>query len=383
MRILVVDDKIDNTELLTQILEEQFEVQSAHSGEECLQIAKTTLPDLIILDVTMPKMDGYQVLRHLKQDALTENIPIVFLTARYRDIDRIVKGLALGAIDYLTKPIEEDELLARIKVALRTKESEDHIRLQNIELKALNDELTALSHSVSHDLRAPLRHIDGMSRILLEDYSASLNDEAKDYLKRIISANKHMKICLENLLSLSKVSSTLFYPQKINLSELAHSIINNFAQNDEYQNAVIEIQPDLMALADKNLLHLILLNLIGNSLKFSSKQEHPKIKIGLKKDKGRFIYYVNDNGAGFDMSHSQRLFAPFQRFHHEKEFEGSGIGLSIVQRAVHRHGGSVWAHSQLEQGCTLFFTLPPPTNIRYINTDPNDANVQNQVTNVT
>jgi len=378
MRLLVVDDKIDNTELLTQILEEQFEVQSAHSGEECLKIAKATLPDLIILDVTMPKMDGYQVLSHLKQDPLTENIPIVFLTARYRDIDRVVKGLELGAIDYLTKPIEEDELLARIKVALRTKESEDRIRLQNIELKALNDELSALSHSVSHDLRAPLRHIDGMSRILLEDYSDSLNDKAKNYLKRIISANSHMKECLENLLSLSKVSSTQFYPQKINLSELARKIANNFAQNDGYQHVVIEIQPDLMALADKNLLYLILLNLIGNSLKFSSKQEHPKIKIGLKKDKDQFIYYVNDNGVGFDMNNSQQVFAPFQRLHSQEEFEGSGIGLSIAQRAVHRHGGSIWADSQLGQGCTLFFTLSQTTNIRYIT----DANTQDEVTSV-
>lgn len=363
MRILVVDDKADNTELLTQMLEDLYEIQPAHSGKECLEAAAKYQPDLIILDVMMPEMDGYEVLRRLKQDTLTENIPVVFLTAKYRDIDRVVKGLELGAIDYITKPVEEDELLARIKSALRIKQAEDRIRMQNIELKAINDELRALGYSVSHDLRAPLRHIDGLSRILLEDHSAFLDDEAKDYLNRIINANNHMRTCLEDLLNLSKVSSTQFSPQRVNLSECAQDIVDDFMRSQTGRNISVEIQPEITTLADKSLLHLILLNLIDNALKFSGKQSHPLIKIGLINDKGRTYFYVTDNGVGFDMSNSQRLFAPFQRFHDTSEFEGTGIGLAIVQRAVNRHGGTVWAQSEPGHGCTFYFTLSPSSSM--------------------
>jgi len=361
MKILVVDDSLDNTKLLTQILEDHYQVDAVNSGEECLDLVKKERYDLILLDVMMPNMNGYEVLKQLVMNQETALIPVIFLSAKYKDSDRIVKGLELGAFDYITKPIDEEELLARIRVVLRIKESEEKVRQNNIALRALNDELGALSYSVSHDLRAPLRVIEGMTKILLEDHGSSLSAEVKNCIKRIISANDLMVHHLEDLLNITRVSSSQFNQQPVNISRLVEQVIFDLNIPTEKVRIDNKFDDNFVVYADKRLLYLVYFNLIGNAYKYSRKAKLPKIETGFQLIDGKKIYYVSDNGVGFDMTYRTKIFNPFYRLHRQVDFEGSGIGLAIVQRAIHRHGGTVWPESSQDKGTTFYFTLTPDT----------------------
>jgi len=373
MKILIVDDSVDNTELLVQILEDQYQVDAVNSGNACIEAIAKEPYDLIILDVMMPDMNGYEVLERLLRLPEALNIPVIFLSAKYKDSDRIVKGLKLGAFDYITKPVDEDELLARIQTALRIKQSEDRVRQQNIALRALNDELGALSYSVSHDLRAPLRVIGGMSDMLLEDHADSLSDTAKNCIKRIISANDRMTQHLEGLLNITRISSSQFNQEQIKVSGLVDQVVNDLNIPLDKLNFTNNLAKDFSTSADKRLLYLVYFNLIGNAFKYTRKILMPKIETGLKIEGGNPVFYVSDNGVGFDMRHQSKIFTPFYRLHREEDFEGSGVGLAIVQRAIHRHGGRVWAESTVDKGTTFYFTLAPQNERWKINDIPADA----------
>ena len=236
-------------------------------------------------------------------------------------------------------------------------ELEVRVRERTAELEAANKELEAFSYSVSHDLRAPLRAIDGFSRLLIEDYGPTLDGEAHDYLNRVRKAVQRMGGLIDDLLKLSRVTRAELHPTTVNLSDLASEIIADLRERDETRRVAVSIGPGFSVRGDPQLLRVVLVNLLENAWKYTGKTADPRIEFGSQSQDGVTTYFIRDNGAGFDMQYVGKLFGAFQRLHAEHEFPGTGIGLATVARIIHRHGGRVWAEAQPGQGATFYFTL--------------------------
>ena len=234
---------------------------------------------------------------------------------------------------------------------------EQQVRDRTSQLEAANRDLESFSYSVSHDLRQPLRGLNGFSRVLLDDYSDSLDSSGRDYLRRIQAASSHMSHLIDGMLNLSQVSRVGLDRVPVDLSALASSVADDLKNTDPARQANVTIAPNLSATGDPRLLLVLLQNLLHNAWKFTSTRSTAHIECGQMLQNGTPIYFVRDDGVGFDMTYAHKLFGAFQRLHTSREFPGTGIGLATVQRIVHRHGGRVWAESQLEQGTTFYFTL--------------------------
>jgi ligand-binding sensor domain-containing protein/signal transduction histidine kinase len=227
----------------------------------------------------------------------------------------------------------------------------------NTKLEAVNKELESFAYSVSHDLRTPLRGIDGFSQALLDDYAGKLDDEGKHYLERIRSGSQRMAQLIDDMLNLSRVTRGEMRLEKVNLSELAQDIVGELARREPERKVNFAIASEVVAAGDARLLRVALDNLLGNAWKFTSKRPEASIEFGRTQQGGHTVYFVRDNGAGFDMQYAARLFGAFQRLHTTEEFPGTGIGLATVQRIIHRHGGRIWAESKVGEGATFYFML--------------------------
>jgi light-regulated signal transduction histidine kinase (bacteriophytochrome) len=251
------------------------------------------------------------------------------------------------------------------RVDERTKELRDaHAELQKtnsevlqatLELQASNRELEAFSYSVSHDLRAPLRSIDGFSQLLFEEYYHRLDEPGRQYLQRVRGACRRMGQLIEDMLTLSRVTRSELHRQKVDLSRLVRTIAAALQQTEPTRPAEFIVAEGVVAVGDGGLLRAALENLLGNAWKFTSKTRQTRIEFGSTENPP--MYFVRDNGVGFDMTYADRLFGVFQRLHSERDFPGTGIGLATVQRIIHRHGGRVWAEATMGQGATFYFTL--------------------------
>jgi PAS domain S-box-containing protein len=259
----------------------------------------------------------------------------------------------VGIVQDITHKKETEEKIKKL--------NEDLFRY-SLELTAINKELEAFSYSVSHDLRAPLRSIDGFGEALLEEYSDKLDDVGRDYLHRVRNATQKMGRIIDDLLKLSRITRSPVNHDLVNLTDLSQSIVNELQSNDSKRKVTIHIEKNLTAVADKDLMYIALENLIGNAWKFTSKKQHAIIKIGKTTNKNKTVFFIRDNGAGFDMKYAKKLFVPFQRLHSDSEFPGIGIGLGIVNRVIHRHGGEIWAKGKKDQGATFYFTLREAKN---------------------
>ena len=225
------------------------------------------------------------------------------------------------------------------------------------QLARANQALEFFNYSAAHDLRAPLRGIDGWSLALLEDYGELLDDEARKYLQRIRSDTQRMNQLIDDLLQLSKVSALVMAVVTVDVAALARQINARLQDAQPQRQVQCQIQAAMQAKADPRLLEIVLTNLLGNAWKFSSKNAHAVIHVGCVRQNNESVWYVKDNGVGFEMRYAQKLFTPFQRLHSEKDFPGTGIGLATVLRIVQRHGGRVWAEAEVGKGATFYFTL--------------------------
>jgi len=270
----------------------------------------------------------------------------------------------------ITERKKAEQELTQYRNHLETMVSERTMALEDA-----NKELEAFSYSVSHDLRSPLRSIDGFSHALLEDYAEVIDSSGTNFLQRIRNSAQHMGRLIDAILSLSKVTRSEFHPQNIDLSDMAQAIINKL-QDDQPERIVnVNIMPNINCMADKSLVEIVLDNLLGNAWKYTGKTVEPCIEFGaIVDDDNRTVYYIRDNGAGFDMKYANKLFGAFQRLHKADEFEGTGIGLVTVSRIVRRHGGRVWAEAELGQGAKFYFTL-----VSDIDAQDQDLNQENRV----
>jgi len=252
---------------------------------------------------------------------------------------------------------KSDALVYVIKDITRRKRFEVELKNRNAELAAVNRELEAFSYSVSHDLRVPLRAIDTFSLALIEDNYDQLSEEGREHLDRIRSGVKRMGRLIEDLLNLSRLSREQLELRLVNIGSVAKNILEDLMKSQPDRQVTFDIEPGLEVVADANMLKVALSNLIENAWKYTSKHKTAKIEIGHKNIDGRTVYYIRDDGAGFDMNYSSKLFRAFQRLHANSDFPGTGIGLAIVQRIISRHGGKLWAEGKPEQGATFYFTL--------------------------
>jgi signal transduction histidine kinase len=236
---------------------------------------------------------------------------------------------------------------------------ERRVRERTAELEALNRELETFSHSVAHELRGPVRRIDGFTRAMVEDYGDRLEPGARKYVASVQRSARHMREVIDALLELSRVSRGSLSRQAVDLSEIAHATIASLRETHPGRNAEILIEPGLIVDADQRLMTVLLLNLLGNAWKFTGRREHSRIELGRLGDQSPPVFFVRDNGAGFDPRHADKLFGAFQRLHTAAEFEGTGVGLATVQRIIRRHAGRIWAESEVNRGATFYFTLAP------------------------
>jgi PAS domain S-box-containing protein len=270
-------------------------------------------------------------------------------------------------VEISLSPLETEEGLlvsAAIRDVTQRKRMEEDVQKLNedlrqraAQLEATNKELEAFSYSVSHDLRAPLRSIDGFSHVVLEDYGEQLPADARGYLERVRAAAQRMAVLIDDLLNLSRVTRTTLQPKFINLSKMAEEIVQGLQETQPGRQVTVSLMPDLMVEADPHLIHIVLENLLSNAWKFTSKNEQPVIEFGQKNHVKERTFYVRDNGVGFDMAYADKLFGVFQRLHSVSEFPGTGVGLATVHRIISIHGGRIWAESTEGKGTTFYFTL--------------------------
>ncbi len=369
--VLVVEDNPEMNRFVCESLAGEYRVQMAFDGREGLGQARRLRPDLVLSDVMMPEMSGDQLVRALREDRDFDSTPVLLLTAKADD-DLRIRLLREGANDYVMKPFSVDELRARVGNLVAVKKAQEKVRRLNLELHRnnarlqrfasrlaeANDELESFSYSVSHDLRAPLRRINGFSHALLEDHADVLDAKGKEYLRRVCAATERMGELIDDLLKLSRVTRAELRRGRVELSVLARGILEELRRVEPDRTVAVVVREGLVAQGDEQLLRIVLENLLGNAWKYTAKAARARVEFGASEVGLDTCYFVRDNGVGFQMAYAERLFTPFQRLHPEGEFPGNGIGLATVRRIVQRHGGEVWADGVEGAGATFYFKLP-------------------------
>lgn len=379
-KILLVDDRPQNLLALEAILGDMgHNLIRARSGREALRYLLYHDVALVLLDVRMPVMNGFETARLIRQREKSKTTPIIFLTAATGDQEMVSEGYSAGGVDYIVKPFIPEILRAKVEVFLnlaaarrsleeevtRRREAEkqleasaEGLRLRAIELQSANQELAAFAYSASHDLRAPLRHIDGFCRLLTEGAGEMLDAEHRQYLDHIARSAGRMGRLLDHLIDLSKAGRAEMFTTAVDLNSLLDEVLEGLEPELTTRNIVWEKCSLPTVVGDEAMLRQVLVNLVSNSLKYTIRKDPANIAVGYRLNPDEAIIFIRDNGAGFDMKHAGKLFKVFQRLHTEREFKGSGIGLAIVQRIVQRHGGRVWGEGKPGEGATFYFSLP-------------------------
>jgi two-component system, sensor histidine kinase and response regulator len=379
VNILLVDDQPANLVALEAMLQGLGQnLIKAESGREALKWLLTHDFAVILLDVKMPDMDGFETAALIRERDKSRHTPILFLTAADNTQTQAVRGYAVGAVDYLIKPVVPEFVRSKVAVFVELAKKTQLLRRQTQllaqseqaareladtraelvrDLEHKNRELESFSYAVSHDLRAPLRRIDSFSRAVLESQGDKLDHSGRKFLSRVREASQHMSQLIDDVLYLSRVTRAELREQEVNLSDVANLTLDQLQDGEPDRVVERKIRPGVIVTGDGQLLRIAMKNLLENAWKFTSKEPRPRIEFGVTHGSAEPSYFVRDNGAGFDMAYAGRLFGPFQRLHPQHEFPGTGIGLATVQRIIHRHGGRVWSEGLVGQGATFHFTL--------------------------
>lgn len=365
-KILIVDDTPDNLRLLSEALSERgYEVQCAINGKLALMAVQNHPPDLILLDIKMPEIDGYEVCSRLKCQPKTAEIPVIFLSALDEVLDK-VKAFEVGGVDYITKPFQIEEVLARVQNQLTIRQLQHQLQIQNLQLQQLNQdlkssnkELEQFSYIVSHDLQQPLQTITGFAELLLSMKSEiNLEEEAEEYVTPILEEGIRMQDLIRNLLEYSRVGTKTQNFKEINCQMIVAEILKKLQYTIEEVGAVVTHQDLPKIKADKIQIGQLFQNLISNGIKYHRPGVLPKIAISVQKKSGEWLFGVHDNGIGIQPEYFEQIFQVFQRLHTIKEYPGTGIGLAICKKIVERHQGQIWLESEVGEGTSFYFTLP-------------------------
>lgn len=366
--LLVVDDIPDNINMLLEFLTQSgFKVLVAKEGPAAIRKAQYAKPDLIMLDVMMPGMDGFEVCKILKRKPETREIPIIFMTALSDTVDKL-KGFSLGAIDYITKPIQHEEVLARISTHLKLRQLQQQLETElkirqeyAIELEKRNTELNTFARTVAHDLKNPLHGIVNLSGLLLDQCATSpvLEEEAINYLQLIEQAGQEMFNTIEALLLLAGLSNqNTIQTQPLDMAEIINRVVEKrlvyMLRDFQAQISLAETWPVAKGYAPW--VEEVWANYLSNALKYGG--QPPQLELGADVQAGRMIrFWLHDNGPGLSLEAQAKLFTPFTRLH-QTRVEGHGLGLSIVQQIIEKLGGQVGVESVEGQGSTFYFMLP-------------------------
>ncbi|HEU4799406.1 MAG TPA: response regulator [Gemmatimonadales bacterium] len=375
--VLIVDDQPDMLVAMEAMLADVgADVLTARSGREALKHLLDRDFAVILLDVKMPEMDGFETAALIRERERSRGTPIIFLTGVDRSATMAMRGYAVGAVDYLVKPIVPEFVRSKVSVFVdlarkntQLVQQAERLRVREEEARALaaeqqllirelehkNRELESFSYAVSHDLRAPLRRVDGFARALTE--RGGTDPTSGRFLENIRESIRQMGQLIDDVLHLSRVTSAEMRSQEVDLSALADLAITRLREAEPSRQVTARVRPGVMVQGDGRLLRIALENLLQNAWKFTGTRAAGLIEFGAGQRDGELAYYVKDNGVGFDMGYAGRLFGPFQRLHRAAEFPGSGIGLATAQRVIHRHGGRIWAEARPDEGATFLFTL--------------------------
>ncbi len=407
--VLAVEDSLVQAKRLEYFFKKyQIDYRIFSTGEEALIYLGRRIPELIISDVIMPGMDGYELCRKIKENPATSSIPVILLTS-LQDPNDIIRGLQAGADNFITKPYDEKYLLSRIEhllsninndengfqqentnpinlkyrgeefkitsgrrqildllvsvydTAIQRNEELTEIKIQleetNRSLVQANEDLDAFSRTVSHDLKSPLAVIIGFTSAIMDNPESSVNEEEKSYVKFIHESALEMTQLIKDLLAFSQSGRLDLREEELDLSDIANDILGGILLRYPQCEPKVTIEENLKAKADNKLMRVVLDNLIGNAVKYSSKVDSPEIIFGKKEYFGKDLFFVKDNGSGFNMAKADKLFQPFVRLHSGMEYAGTGVGLSTVKRIIEKHGGEIWAESEEGKGATFYFTL--------------------------
>ena len=391
LKVLYVEDNPGDARLLQEILKESemdIELVFADCMKQACQMLGVTVFDVLVLDLSLPDTQGLVTLQRMR--AVAPALPIVVLTG-LTDEAVGIQCVQMGAQDYLVKDHFDGITLKRalryaierqrtaeltlmtgrlqVEIADRTQieeklkrlmaELEERVSARTVELSSANREMEAFSYSVAHDLRAPLRGMSGFAQVLMEDYADKLDAVGKGYLQRICIASQRMGNLIDDLLNLSNLTGDKMRADPVDLTRIAQVIASELQSNQMERRVDFTIAPDMKTTGDNGLLRIVLTNLMHNAWKFTGKLAQARIEVGSDPAAAIKTFFVRDNGAGFDMAYANKLFGMFKRLHGNEEFPGTGIGLAMVQRVIHLHGGTVWAQGQVDHGATFTFTLAP------------------------
>ena len=362
-KLLIVDDEVAQMKALCNTLEEEGYATTGFTvANEALAALRRQPFDLVLTDLMMPEMDGIALLRAAQE--IDAHVVGIVMTG-HGAIDTAVEAMKAGALDYILKPFKLSGILPVLSRALgvrrlrmENEELQQRVRERTSQLEVANKELEAFSYSISHDLRAPLRSVGAFSTILLQEHSSQMPAEARRLLDIVATSARRMEQLIEDLLRFSRLSRQSLSKQPVDVPALIHAILEELRQQEGDRYIEVKVGEVPNCVGDRPLLRQVFVNLLSNALKFTRQRDKAIVEVGSQQQEGETVYFVRDNGAGFDARYAGKLFGVFQRLHSGEQFEGTGVGLSIVQRIVQRHGGRVWAEGKVDGGATFYFTLP-------------------------